>query len=125
MSDEAEEEDDKTVTVRVRPTISVEQLQAAAKAPEVPSPPSVPIQKPDTATAREAFGENQPVPAANRGAMMGVALIGSIIAGVTVGFLVDKMTNNTGTPWGLIVGGVLGVLTGFVTMQNLAKSMKS
>jgi hypothetical protein len=121
---EAEEADDRTVTVRVRPNVTAEQLARAAQAPAVPEPPRVVVEKPDTATARAAFGETKPVPVANTGVMMAVSLVGSIVAGAVVGFLVDRAMNNAGTPWGLIIGAVVGILTGFVTVQGLGKNAR-
>jgi hypothetical protein len=55
---------------------------------------------------------------------IGWGLAGSIIAGTLLGHLVDRyLLGSPATPWGLIVGFLLGVVSGFVNLVRAANRL--
>lgn len=97
--------------------------------PQVPEPPQVgylrpkPIEDPAEKFLRSKGIGSQD--AGNMGKAMGVgtALVGSIIGGVVVGWLADKFLIKASTPYGLIVGFLLGTISGFANLIKLANQL--
>ena len=55
---------------------------------------------------------------------IGTSLVASIIVGTGAGWLVDKYLLHSGaTPWGLIVGFMLGVASGFMNLIRVANQL--
>ena len=57
------------------------------------------------------------------GYMIGVSLVTSILVGAGLGWLADKFLIRSATPWGLIIGFFVGVVSGFVTMIQTAQKL--
>jgi hypothetical protein len=108
---------------------------------DLPEPPKVTFQRPETRAAR---GE-KPDPAtdgdsvnlgrggrigggemrnAGMAATIGWSLAISIFVGAGLGYLVDRfLLGNPQTPWGLIIGFLVGTVSGFVNMVRLANQL--
>ena len=55
---------------------------------------------------------------------IGTGLVGSIVAGTFLGWLADKYLLHSGaTPWGLIIGFFLGVVSGFINLVRVANRL--
>ena len=55
---------------------------------------------------------------------IGITLVASIAIGAGLGWLVDKyLLHSTSTPWGLIVGFLLGVISGFMNLIRVASRL--
>lgn len=54
---------------------------------------------------------------------IGTTLVSSIIGGVIVGWLLDTYVIKAATPYGLIVGFLLGTFSGFANMIKLANEL--
>ena len=54
---------------------------------------------------------------------IGTALVGSILGGVLLGWLVDKYLIKSATPYGLIGGFILGTISGFANLIKLANEL--
>lgn|GEM_PF-6748035 len=124
-----EEDEDATVAVRLQGLqglLNDERLNAPKE--ELPSPPRVALERPDTETAHGKFSSNAEATGANlrnmsAGSLIGVSLVVSIVVGTALGWLVDKLMGNTGTPWGLIVGFFLGVISGFGSVVRISNQL--
>ncbi|GAB4457228.1 MAG: hypothetical protein OHK0029_16630 [Armatimonadaceae bacterium] len=122
----AEEDEDATVAVRLQAMLKDERL--ATPRGDLPEPPEAKFTRPDTEAARgsqksfasEAGGSLRSM---GSGPMIGISLVASIVAGTLLGWLIDKLTGNTGTPWGLIVGFTLGVIAGFGSVVRLSNEL--
>jgi F0F1-type ATP synthase assembly protein I len=56
---------------------------------------------------------------------VGTALVGSILAGTLLGWLLDRyLIHPRETPWGLIAGFMLGCVSGFANLVKLAGQLK-
>ena len=124
-----------------------ERLQTP-RASDLPPVPEVTFTRPDTQTARGTRPKPKPrrptsgtggQQAAQTGSSddeageyrnMGIAstigfsLVGSIIAGTVLGLLVDRyLLHSAGTPWGLIVGFLAGVLSGFISLIRVTNRL--
>ncbi len=97
--------------------------------PRLPEPPQVSYQRPrsiedpaERYLKRRGIGGED---AGNMGKAMGIgtALVGSIIGGVLVGWLFDKYLIKSATPYGLIVGFLLGTISGFANLIKLANAL--
>lgn len=92
----------------------------------LPDPPQVNYQRPKATTdPTEAFLRNRGLGGSEMGNMgkamsMGTSLVGSILAGALLGWLADKYWIRAQTPWGLIVGFLLGTFSGFANLVKLA-----
>lgn len=109
-----------------------ERLQAARV--ELPPVPEIQFERPKTRTA------NPPKPGeAGKGGLgsggsmlggdlrglgqastLGITLVVSIAVGAGFGYLADRYLIKSATPWGLIVGFLLGVASGFVNLIRVA-----
>ena len=96
-------------------------------APKLPDPPKMHYRRPPKAvdpaqaflTKRGLGGSDS----ANMGKAMGIGtgLIGSILAGTLLGWLADRyLIHPAATPWGLIVGFLLGCVSGFANLIKLS-----
>ena len=55
---------------------------------------------------------------------IGISLVASIGVGTGLGWMADTfLLHSTGTPWGLIVGFLLGVASGFVNLVRVANRL--
>jgi Putative F0F1-ATPase subunit Ca2+/Mg2+ transporter len=97
--------------------------------PRLPDPPKLGYQRPrpiedpaERFLARRGIGSRD---AGSMGKAMGVgtALVGSIIGGVVLGLLADKFLIKSVTPYGLIVGFLLGTISGFANLIKLANEL--
>ena len=97
--------------------------------PRLPEPPIVPYQRPKAAEdPTERFLKSRGIgskDAGNMGKAMGIgtALVGSIMGGLVVGWLLDTYLIKTTTPYGLIGGFLLGTISGFVNLVRMANSL--
>ena len=95
---------------------------------------------PDVPEARYERPKPPPDPASQRGSglsplspdlrgmgeasTIGIMLVASIAIGAGLGWLVDTFVlRSAGTPWGLIVGFLLGVASGFVNLVRVANRL--
>lgn len=91
------------------------------RAPAVPEPPKVayerPRPKPETVRGPRGLSMNA-VDARGMGAGWSVAtsLMSSLVAGVLLGMALDRWVIRAATPWGLIVGFLLGCVSGFANL---------
>lgn len=94
--------------------------------PKLPDPPKAnykrPKVKPDPT---DAFLASRGLGGSEMGNMgkamaMGSSLVGSILAGALLGWLADKYLIRSQTPWGMIVGFLLGTISGFANLVKLA-----
>ncbi len=110
---------------------------------ELPPVPETNYARPNTQAAREAapgqiegrplgggigsrglIGSTSDVKGSAQALTIGTQLVGSIIAGTLLGWLADKYLLHSGaTPWGLIVGFMLGVASGFVNLVRVANRL--
>lgn len=112
---------------------------------ELPPVPTVNIERPSTQTAQKdrpaASGPSVGVGSVLGGRMLtgggegnlrstgqamtiGTSLVASIIVGTLFGWLADKyLLHSAGTPWGLIVGFMLGTASGFVNLIRVANQL--
>jgi F0F1-type ATP synthase assembly protein I len=119
-------------------------LDAAKPVPhdDLPPVPDVRIERPDTRTARgpeasaAARGDGPGSVLAGmgtrglRGSSMaltvGTTLVASIGMGVGLGWLADRyLLHSRETPWGLIVGFLVGVVYGFMNLIRVANRINS
>lgn len=55
---------------------------------------------------------------------IGFSLVGSIIAGTVLGLLADRyLLHSSATPWGLILGFLAGVLSGFISLIRVTNRL--
>ncbi|MES2463774.1 MAG: AtpZ/AtpI family protein [Armatimonadota bacterium] len=120
-----------------------ERLQAP-RASDLPPVPEVQFKRPDTQTARGykprpkrsgvsgagspsgGIGDDEAGEYRNMGiaSTIGFSLVGSIIAGTVLGLLVDRyLLHSTTTPWGLIIGFLAGVLSGFISLVRVTNRL--
>lgn len=98
-------------------------------APRLPEPPQAGYQRPRRkADPAEAFLARRGLGGADAGNMgkamaMGTSLVGSILAGALLGWLADTYLIKATTPWGLIVGFLLGTISGFTNLVKLANEI--
>ena len=99
--------------------------------PRLPDPPKVRFERPKKAEdPAEKFLNKRGVDAGEAGNMghafgIGTALVGSIVAGTLLGWLLDKyLIHPKETPWGLIGGFFLGCISGFANLMKLAGRLK-
>jgi F0F1-type ATP synthase assembly protein I len=105
---------------------------------DLPEPPKLNIERPNTRAARGelsdtddslrlgAYGTVQGRDLRGMGAAstIGLTLVLSIAVGAGLGFLVDKyLLGSPTTPYGLIVGFLLGVASGFVSLVRIANQL--
>lgn len=97
--------------------------------PRFPEPPQVRYQRPratedpaERFLSRRGIGGKE---AGNMGKAMGVgtALVGSIVGGVILGWLVDTYLIKAATPYGLIGGFILGTFSGFANLIKLTNDL--
>ena len=113
-------------------------LSGTPDEPQEPElPPRAPLPEPPRATYQrpqplvdpaERFLKSRGIgstDAGNMGKAMGIgtALVGSIIGGVVVGWLFDRFLIKSATPYGLIVGFLLGTISGFANLIKLANQL--
>ena len=121
---------------------SIEQAGAETHT-DLPPVPTVSYQRPPSEAEREAaarekareggartFGTTGIVSStgdmkgSGQALTIGTQLVGSIIAGTLLGWLADKYIFHSGaTPWGLIVGFLLGTASGFVNLIRVANRL--
>jgi F0F1-type ATP synthase assembly protein I len=95
--------------------------------PRIPDPPQARYTRPKKGSDPvQRYLDQRGIGASNAGqagqAMsLGTALVGSILGGVLLGWLADRyLLHPKETPWGLIVGFVLGCISGFANLLKLA-----
>ena len=97
--------------------------------PRLPDPPKMGYSRPKPLEdPAERFLKRRGITsqdAGNMGKAMGIgtALVGSIIGGVVVGLLADKFLIKSATPYGLIVGFLLGTISGFANLIRLSNAL--
>lgn len=96
---------------------------------KLPEPPRASYQRPKAKTdpteaflTRRGLGGND---AGNMGKAMamGTALVGSILAGALLGWASDTYVIKSTQPWGLIIGFLLGTVSGFMNLIKLASEI--
>ncbi len=97
---------------------------------EFPDPPKATYRRPRRALdPAERFLNRRGIGAGDAGNMgramgVGTALVGSILGGVFVGWLADTyLIHPKETPWGLIVGFMLGCLSGFTNLIRMSNAL--
>jgi hypothetical protein len=111
---------------------------------DLPEVPDVEFKRPDTQMARGyksrprrfgingngsasgGIGDDEAGQYRNMGvaSTIGFSLVGSIVAGTVLGLLVDRyLLHSTTTPWGLILGFLAGVLSGFISMIRVTNRL--
>ncbi|WP_395093140.1 AtpZ/AtpI family protein [Armatimonas sp.] len=97
--------------------------------PRLPEPPTVVYQRPKAAEdPAERFLKSRGIGSKDAGSMgkamgIGTALVGSIMGGLVVGWLLDTYLIKSTTPYGLIGGFLLGTVSGFVNLVKMANSL--
>jgi F0F1-type ATP synthase assembly protein I len=130
---EAEEEED--LASRFPDVESDERLHPA----ELPEAPRVTFERPKTQTAQGLRAEEgkdtihfgrlgnmsgKEIRNAGIASTLGWGLVGSIIGGAILGHLVDLyLLHNPQTPWGIIVGVLIGVVSGFASLIRTANRL--
>lgn len=97
--------------------------------PPVPEPPRVPYERP-AARADETIRGPRGVQV-GVGEMRGMgdgweiatALVSSLVAGILLGLAADRWWIRASTPWGVIVGVLLGSISGFTKMFQMASRL--
>lgn len=54
---------------------------------------------------------------------IGTTLVASIAVGTGLGWLIDRALGTRGTPWGLIIGFLLGTTAGFINLVRVASRL--
>ena len=97
---------------------------------KVPEPPAVSFTRPtlpDSSPVVKSSGSKSLAVGEMRGMGMamtlGTSLVSSIIAGVVLGWLLDRFLIKNTTPWGLIGGFFLGAISGFVNLIRTANQI--
>lgn len=101
---------------------------------DLPEPPKVNFKRPNTKTAHPERGADgfrvngeqvsgEEIRNAGLASSLGIGLVAAIAVGVGLGYLADYLLGNKGTPWGLITGFFIGVITGFVNLVRLANQI--
>ena len=94
--------------------------------PEVPEPPRLEYERPSSKDKEVVRGP--------RGVQVGISemrgmgagweiawsLVSTILAGILLGLAADRWLIRAATPWGVIVGVLLGSISGFAKMLQLA-----
>lgn len=97
--------------------------------PAVPDPPRLRYERPVVKEAPLRGLRGVRVNAADaremgQGWSIASALVSSLIAGVLLGLAADRWWIKSSTPWGLIVGFVLGSISGFANLFQQAARME-
>lgn len=103
---------------------------------ELPPVPQAQFSPPDTHAARGEkpkastlrFGragsvESGELRSMGAGYMIGISLVTSIVVGTGLGWLLDRFLIRSATPWGLIFGFLLGTVSGFVQVIQIANRL--
>lgn len=97
--------------------------------PTLPEPPTVGYRRPEPPPdptegpfRRRGLGARE-VGTMGKAMGIGTTLVSSIIGGVIVGWLLDTYVIKAATPYGLIVGFLLGTFSGFANMIKLANEL--
>ena len=99
------------------------------RAPKLPDPPVMSFKRQTPkADPAETFLKSRGIGAQEAGSLgkamgIGTALVGSIIGGGLLGWLVDSYLIKSTTPWGLMVGFLLGTFSGFANMIRIANEL--
>jgi F0F1-type ATP synthase assembly protein I len=89
--------------------------------PRRPAPGTGGLQSADAGSTEDEAGEYRNMGIAST---IGFSLVGSILAGTLLGWLADRfLLHSTTTPWGLIVGFMAGVLSGFVSLIRVTNRL--
>lgn len=102
----------------------------------LPEPPKGSYERPQTRRDTDPLPEGTKSVLANVGGgsrnmrsmgmagTIGISLAVSIVVGTGLGYVVDKfLLHSTGTPWGLIVGFLLGTTSGFINLVRVANDL--
>ena len=139
MPDTKTNEDDND-DVRARFAHLAEPAEEETETDDLPPVPQVSYGRPQTQTAREVrpgeltgrsggggiglVGSSRDVKGSGIALSIGTNLVAAIIVGTGLGWLVDKyLLHSTTTPWGLIVGFLLGTVAGFVGLIRAANQL--
>jgi hypothetical protein len=131
----AEVEEEEDLAARFPDVESDDRLRAA----ELPEVPRVTFERPKTHTAQGPRGEEgkdtirlgrvgdisgKDLRNAGIASTLGWGLVGSIVGGAILGHLVDLyLLHNPATPWGIIVGVLVGVVSGFASLIRTANRL--
>jgi F0F1-type ATP synthase assembly protein I len=93
--------------------------------PVVPEPPKLDYQRPRPKQAplrgpRGTLFDAAEARGMGAGWNIATALVSSLIAGTLLGMAVDKYWLRAETPWGLIIGFLLGCVSGFANVFSIA-----
>jgi F0F1-type ATP synthase assembly protein I len=93
--------------------------------PRLPDPPKLSYRRPEPATSRLRGPRGIRIDAAEARGMgagwnIATALVSSLIAGTILGLAADRYLIKSQTPWGLIVGFLLGTVSGFANVFTIA-----
>lgn len=89
-----------------------------------PKRPGAGIGGVQTSGARDAEDEAGEYRSMGIASTIGFSLVGSIVAGTVLGLLADRyLLRSTATPWGLIVGFLAGVLSGFISLIRVTNRL--
>ena len=97
--------------------------------PDLPDPPKTSYQRPKPIEdPAERFLKSRGIGAEDAGKMgkamgAGTALMGSLVGGVVLGWIVDRYLIHSATPWGLIVGFAVGTILGFTNLIRLSNEL--
>lgn len=130
--DSSEEEDD--IASRF-PDVEKDERLRAARA-DLPPVPEARFERPQTKTANPptpgeggkfraggSFVGNGDLRGMGQASTIGISLAASIFIGAGFGWLLDHFVIKSATPWGLIGGFLLGVLSGFINLVRVANRL--
>ena len=135
---EADDEGDDDLRARFPDPESDERLRVPTGS-ALPPPPRIEISRPappgenDKKTSRVGFGALRgaefgegDLRSLGEASTIGWTLALSVVIGAGLGYLVDKFVLHSGaTPWGLIVGFLLGTASGFVSLVRVTNRLNA
>jgi len=127
-------EDEAEIAARFPDVEKDERLQAARV--DLPPVPDVRFERPKTKTANPSkpgeggkfraggsFVGGGDLRGMGQASTIGISLAASIFIGAGFGWLLDHFVIKSATPWGLIAGFLLGVVSGFINLVRVANKL--
>jgi F0F1-type ATP synthase assembly protein I len=109
-----------------------EDARLKAGSTSLPDIPDVRFERPATKTANPpkpgegragSFVSDRSLRGMGQASTIGITLVASIAIGTGFGYLLDRYVIKSATPWGLIIGFLLGVVSGFINLVRVANSL--